>query len=290
MPPLIASAEDELRDLAAIQQVAGALTEMSIKDMRMLKLEFERSRSFYEDIRVLYAMVRSAASMKNFRPFGQAPLPTTQGASIAIALTSNHRFYGSLNRDVVRSFLDGLWQSGGEGIMIGRTGRALLAQTPYEGRVQSIILNDDTPTESELRQLRNRLASYGHIFVHHPEFITVMTQRVSVIDLAAEAESALNESQSTTYLATHIFEPELDTLVQFFETGVRQFILSRIFFEAEVARTAARMMSMSEAEDHARKSIRERRTEIRHVLESIQSMRLLETTSFLKKWKQTNNK
>jgi F0F1-type ATP synthase gamma subunit len=61
--------------------------------------------------------------------------------------------------------------------------------------------------------------------------------------------------------------------------------MSRVLFEAEVARTAARMVAMSEAEQRATGAIRERRGAASKLYESIQSMRLLETVILLSKWR-----
>ncbi len=228
MPPLIALARDQLRDLAAVKAVAGALAEISIKDIRTLKEHFERSRDFFEDIRKLYITVRSAAEFSDAdgTTFGRENSP-----AITVALTSNHRFYGTLNQQVMRSFLDGLWQSGGEGLVIGRTGRTLLAQTPYDGRVPTLIFNEDAPSEDESRLLLHRLSSYGRIYIYYPQFVTMLTQRITHLDIAAEAETALRDTKVAQQgVPAYFFEPEIEKLAQFFETAVRRFMFSRVFF------------------------------------------------------------
>jgi F0F1-type ATP synthase gamma subunit len=278
MPPLV-RIQEELRDLSAVQFVAGAFAEVSTKKMQALKVAFERSRAFYEDIRYLYAMVRA----------GVQPGPNAQsGPAISIALTSNHRFYGTLNRDVITSFVEGLWKSGGEGFVIGRTGKLLLERTPYAGRIATLIFKEDIPTENELKLLLDKLSAYTRAYVHYPQFETVLTQRIAVVDTTGEA--SVDTGIETDPDRTHILEPEYDKIVAFFESGVRRYLMSRVLFEAEVARTAARMVAMSEAEQRASGAIRERRGAASKLYESIQSMRLLETVILLSKWRKDTQK
>ena len=278
MPPLI-RIQEELRDLSAMQFVAGAFAEVSTKKLQREKAAFENSQSFYKEIRHLYALVRVGAAEPSTR--------IVAGPRISIALTSNHRFYGTLNRDVITSFLEGLWRSGGEGLVIGRTGKLLLDRTAYAGRVPTLMFADDIPTEGEFKLLLERLAPYTGAYFHYPQFVTVLTQTVVELDITEDVETDVDVEAESDPDRTHILEPEFDELVQFFETAVRRFLLSRVMFEAEVARTAARMVAMSEAEDRAGVAIRERRGAARKMYESIQSMRLLETVILLSKWRNT---
>ena len=279
MPPFLAQAQNELHDLTAVRFVAGALAEVSIKKMRTLKRDFEQSRTFFEEIRRLYRIVQE-----------HAPIHVITGPAIAVALTSNHRFYGTLNRDVMRSFVDGLWQTGGEGIVVGRTGKTMLAESPYADRIPAVVFNDDMPTAGELTLLKQRLSSYGRIIFYYPEFVTIITQRVAAVDISAEAMLVVSDGHpdDTPSVATHLFEPEIGELADFFATAVRHFVLTSAFFESEVARTSARMLAMSQAEERASTAIGEQHSAIGKAFASVQSMRLLETVTVLKQWRHMN--
>jgi F0F1-type ATP synthase gamma subunit len=169
--------------------------------------------------------------------------------------------------------------------VIGRTGKLLLDRTPYAGRVPTLIFKDDIPTDTELKLLLDRLAPYSRAYFHYPRFVTVLTQTVVELDITEDNTATDVAEIEHDPDRTHILEPEFSELVQFFESAVRRFLLSRVMFEAEVARTAARMVAMSEAEQKTGVAIRERKSAARKVHESIQGMRLLETIALFSKWR-----
>ncbi len=83
----------------------------------------------------------------------------------------------------------------------------------------------------------------------------------------------------------YIFEPELVELALFFETEVRRYLFARVFFEAELARTAARLFAMSTAERTIARERRAVRLALRRIAASAETMRTLEIFAGVREWR-----
>lgn len=74
-----------------------------------------------------------------------------------------------------------------------------------------------------------------------------------------------------------IFEPELTKILDFFETQVMNLLLQQSFLESELSRTAARLVSMDQAQLNANKFILQQTMLLNKARKSESNTRLLET-------------
>ena len=86
-----------------------------------------------------------------------------------------------------------------------------------------------------------------------------------------------------------IFEPELENLLEFFENEIRRFVFLGAFYEAELARTSARMVAMNRAEEAAGGLLKEKSVALRHERLEEQAARLLEVFSRIRQWQKHHN-
>ena len=81
-----------------------------------------------------------------------------------------------------------------------------------------------------------------------------------------------------------LFEPELPKILEFFNRQVRRLLFIRIMLETDLSLTAARLLSMSAAEERSSDLIKEKQSEIRKTLSSFINAKLLETFSSIRSW------
>jgi ATP synthase F1 gamma subunit len=276
----IEAQQKELEELETIRFITGALFEVSAERINRLKDSFERNRLFYIEISDLYRSIKHIAQKR-----GQvSERKSSKLRGVSVAFTSNSRFYGSINSDVMNTFLNHMRVTQRDCIVIGRTGAAFMENYPEHDRCTYLSFVGDQPTETEMRQFLKRVTDYGQVYVFHPAFVNVFAQDVAVLDITHTPgleEQELNEHASLEY----IFEPELPKILHFFETRVRYLLFQRSMLEAELARTAARLMAMNAAEEKADEEIVKTKGSIRREIETFNNMRLLESFSAIKKWK-----
>jgi ATP synthase F1 gamma subunit len=270
----------DLLETEAVQFVAGALTEIAAKKIKEVRDTFKNSRAFYDELRTLYALVKSASLQieKNSAVLNVKKAEKT----LLVAITSNHRFYGALNRDVMDASSEGAKYTKGDLLVVGKTGAVLLNGLNLKSTItRSLIFERDIPSKSEMRKFTDELSHYDRILFYYPQFITILTQHIASVDfLELVIEAPMHDG-----MLTHIFEPELPLILKFFETEIRRLLIVRVIREAELARTALRLVSMSRAEQEAGERVHMQRIKFNKMNAELQNMRLLETFSGIIKWK-----
>lgn len=284
MSTSVGSSEQELVDLKTIRLVANALFDMSAQKIGRLRAVFEKNREFYDNIAKLYQAVKQTAFERGELP--QRPR-TTAVRTVAVAFTSNKRFYGSVNADVMNSFLEYMRSNtDADFIVIGRTGKVLMENNPdCEKRASYFSFLGDEPDSVEIRQFLKNVALYDQVQVFFPSFLNVFEHKVLTLDITyAPHEKPVD---NTTPKFDYIFEPELSKILDFFETRVRFLLFQRAMLEAELTRTAARLFSMNQAQDRSDETVLHTRRAIRRKEKNLNDLRLLESFSAISKWKKT---
>ena len=104
------------------------------------------------------------------------------------------------------------------------------------------------------------IREYGKISVYYPKFVSLLTQTVGVIDITQTAAVEEKDLEEEIHI---LFEPELKMMLEFFETQVRTLLFLRVMLETNLSRTAARLISMSAAEERADEMIRDKKSQLR---------------------------
>jgi ATP synthase F1 gamma subunit len=280
--PLITDLKQQLSELVTFKFISSAFTEASAVKLKNIRAEFDRNRSFYEEISKVYHLVKiSAIRNKVNLPTSSA---TGTGSSIlSVAVTSNLRFYGALNMNIMQKFVAASEKSNSVLMVIGSTGvdylKAIGFQKPYE----AILFKSDNPAPEEINEFMTKTLKFQQVILYYPKFFSLLSQVVGVVDITYISEP---ENASEEEFVECIFEPELAKILQFFESQVRALLFMRVMLETELARTAARLMAMSAAEERTDTMIREQKQELARMMRSITNAQLLETFAGISKWRQ----
>jgi ATP synthase F1 gamma subunit len=284
MPLVTQEKKRDLEDLEAVRFVASALFDVSAEKIGRLRAAFDRNSLFYNDLHDLYGSVRRTAADRGELP----PEPRTVARKrVCVAFTSNVRFYGSVNADVMVAFLDQLAQDRSAGaIVIGRTGKAFLEDTENArgvAKVSHVSFEADEPTQEEIRHFLEQVAQYDEVRVFYPSFVSVFSQQVASVDIARiEADETDTPAGAPV---DYLFEPELPQIIDFFERRVRYLLFQRVALESELARTASRLFAMNRAQDRADEEVKKVRRTIKKDEENFNDMRLLESFAAIARWK-----
>ena len=274
--PRIEELREGIKDEEALHGLASAFTEVSAAKIGALKQKFEKNRGFFQEISGLYRLVKSSSDT-----------PTTASkALLSVAMTTNNRFYGVINLEVMKKFLSETKKQGVERLVIGKIGISYLQSIDFKGEIEKMVLATDVPKMSDLEKLLERAQAYQKVLLYHPQFQTIYTQTPAVTDIAyAPTPRSLGEGgQKAAEENVHfIFEPELPKIVDFFETQIRAILLQRVLLEVELSVTASRLQAMSRAQEHAREVLSHRKRQLTKELHSRTNARLLESLGRIKR-------
>lgn len=264
--------EQALEEGQSLKSIAQAYSEIANLKTKKLRGEVERNRVFFEEIAKIYAIVRRFAIKKNVNI-------VKPKKAISIVLTSNHGFYGKINADLLRFFIETTQKFPTDRICLGRTGIEYLKAKAVFEDFKEIILKEDQPDAQELMSLVNILKDYNQVLVFFSSLKSLLIQVPKVTDVTASTSSIGNENKSDNEVNKDyqfIFEPELLKVMQFFDSQITTLLLEQTFLESELARTAARFISMDTAESEANKFIGDYTTRKAFAKRTINNNKILE--------------
>lgn len=274
------SAINELKEALEQTQTAEFVTTM-LRDISATKLqairgEFEANRKYFSELHELMALVQSYAKEANIT------LAPAQKKRVYVAVTSNKRFYGSLNHEIVHALHTSLLgNEDTDSLVVGQTGQQIASLNPMSKRQTYRAFAKDEPTEEELYDLIETLAPYDEVLVIHPTFVNSFQQHAKTTDITHLPDATESSTQRTI---DYLFEPEIPKIIEFFKTQIRLTLFMRVLLETQVAFTGARLMKMQRAREKAGEMVKSQKLVIHKETSTVKNMRLLETfTGFNKK-------
>ena len=265
---------DEAQSLKQITQV---FTQIASSKLKKIRAGVERNREFFLDLSSLFGLVNIIATWRKI------PLPPKNGKTLAILLSSNERFYGKISSELLEFFIVQTSKIRADKIVIGRSAIETLKSMSYALQFTPIILKMDFPNNAELLNLANIVKQYSKVLVFHPKFESVLTQVPAISDITQSQEQINNQDSAkmATQYNSYIVEPEIAVMAEFFDSQIKTLLLSTTFLEAELARTASRLISMDRAQSEAEKYLSGKQVLLFNARRSIANGRILEMVAGL---------
>ena len=259
----------------ALKLISQAYTEIASAKLKKIRTAVEKDRYFLEDLAKVYQVVKQLAAQRQM-------LPAKNSRAISIVITSNYHFYGNVNSNLIKFFIEHMQQQPAvEQIVIGKTALEHLSGIKYALKYEPVVLKSDYPTLAELNQLVNRVKNYSRILIYYSKLKTVMVQNPFISDITQTSYLKDTPPNPTQKEQLFIFEPELKKILDFFDSQVTNLLLQQTFLESELSRTASRLISMDSAQSNADKYITEQKRLLATVKRSIANSRILETYTAL---------
>ena len=234
----------------ALKDVSVAYTEIASLKLKKIRQEVFKSRAFFGEVLNIYALVRKVASKKS--------IPESQSIRkrAILILTSNNRFYGTMDKNVVNLFLSHKAQIPDpqvDVIVVGQGGAQNLKALGFED-FSTIVMRQDLPEPEELVSLTTRLKKYAQVLVYFAQFQTVVKQTPVVVDITQLKTIAISrelKDLDKKNRSSFIFEPEAAKILEFFDSQIKQVLIGETFLEVELARTGSRLILMDQAQHNA---------------------------------------
>lgn len=241
--------EEALEEGEGLKTIAQAYSEIANLKIKKIRGLVERNRYFFQEISKVYGLIKKLAEQK--RVSVKKPR-----AKVCVILTSNYRFYGSINSDLIEFFITTAQKLNTDIILLGKAAIDYFKTNPVFSNPQQILLKDDQPNAEELTKLINIINPYNQVLIFHSRLKSLLTQEPVVTDISATS-TPIPHPESGKDEFRFIFEPELSKILFFFDSQILTLLLESTFLESELSRTASRFVSMDQAENEANKFIDE---------------------------------
>ena len=264
----IDAALEEGQSLKAITQAYSEIANLKIKRIRA---DVERNRVFFQEISGIYALVKTLSLKKKIN------VPSKPKKVVSIVLTSNYRFYGAINSDLLEFFVKTIQKLDTDCIYLGKAAIDYFKAQPQlsQDHVSTeVLLKDDQPDTAELLNLVGLLSNYKRVLVFYSSMKSLLVQVPTAMDITTSSMPQLEGGKG--YNFKFIFEPDLSKILQFFDSQIITLLLEGTFLESELSRTASRFISMDQAETEANKMIKQYLTLKAYVKRNMDNNTILE--------------
>ncbi len=271
--------KQNIENIESARYITGALRDISAIELKGLRKKFEQNDVFYEELKELFQLVWRIAYADN--PNATTPKDNKE---LYIAYTTNRHFYGSLNHDVVHEFISST-DLKSSCLVIGDTGKQIWMSGAKKRRELSFLsFKNDTPDNSEVNSLMNKIKKYKHVYIFYPGFTSVFHQDVEMVDITYKPSKKILKKKEFEGLPKYLLEPDLSEMVSFFNDQVRYSLFERLLLETQISRVAARLVKMDTADQNASELIKTEMRKLRRVRTSFSSRRMLETVVGYIQW------
>lgn len=261
-----------IEEAGSLKQIAQAYSEIASQKIKRIRSQVEVNRLFFKDMSKVYALVKVLAKAKKIT------VPKKKKV-LSIILTSNYRFYGTINSALIDYFIQNTQRLETEGaetdrILLGKAAIEYFKKANFFKNYHEILLKTDQPDLLELTSLVNIIKDYNQVLIFYSRLKSLLVQEPTFTDITATTEKiSLDKKQSSHF----IFEPELSKILAFFDSQILTLLVEETFLESEVSRTASRFISMDQAETASLKVLKDYERLRSYAQRGLQSNQLLES-------------
>ena len=170
----IISYSREIEQIAALETITGAYSEIAALRIDNIKSAFEQNSLYYEEISQIYHLVKRIANSKESHTEQLADTSSNRLDTLYVAITSNHGFYGPLNSDAVDTMIKDARIQKAECMIIGAMGISYARSMGGASPFISMAFSLDEPTPEEIYQFLGLSLRYKRIFVYYPKYRSCM--------------------------------------------------------------------------------------------------------------------
>lgn len=259
----------------SLKEITEAFTQIASSKLKKIRESVLRNREFFKELSNIYGLINIIRRVKKL------PELKKNGKTLCIMLTSNERFYGHITNDLIEFFLVQVSKVRSDKIVIGKSGVEILGSLNYALAFTPMFLESDFPNNEEYLNLSKLISNYSKVLIFHPRFDSVLVQTPIISDIT-RTQLEINKSTSASkelveQYGKFIIEPEIKIMAEFFDGQIKILLMESAFLEAELARTASRLITMDSAQNEAQKYLVKQKQLLFNAQRSVINGRILET-------------
>jgi ATP synthase F1 gamma subunit len=252
---------DQLQVLETITDVYGQIASMWMVRARDSVL---KSRDFLVRIQDIFVHVFAAyakeiqkmAKKKQITRNGKVTLLSHNGKKVAVFISANTGFYGDIIKKTFQLFLDDIHKENEENIevtVVGKQGMMLFLNAEPNRPHTFFPFTDEHIDKQQLVDLVRHLVQYEEIRIYYGKFVNFLTQEPTMLVLSANPYDNLPPEEKGR---AYIFEPNLETILMFFEKQIFSSVFEQTIRESQLAKFASRITVMDRAGENIRQRLR----------------------------------
>jgi ATP synthase F1 gamma subunit len=255
------SIKEEKREVSALSTIVDVYGEVAAQRMRKIRESVLKNRIFLSEIEQIFQDCLNSYSQKiddlvrSGKIHKGAPVTflAHNGQTAAVLISANTGFYGSVIPDTFDKFLSDVRQGGGEVTIIGKLGRSLFMKQEPNRPYTYFELPDFGLDREVLSEAIKHLVQYEEIKIYYGKYYSVVNQKPNVTEI--RSGTLVNETTQKDTGQRYIFEPDVETILMFFETQIFASLFDQALEESQLAKFASRIIAMDTAGVHIKEEL-----------------------------------
>lgn len=280
----------ETQELTLLQTVTTVYGEIAAMWMKRARDSILDSRNFVDEIQhifltvfALYAEeIKKLARKQRGKRKNQITFLAHNGKDVAVFISANTGFYGDIIRQTFEQFLQDVRETNAEAVILGKQGLSMYIAEEPKRPYTHFEFSDEHINQEQLLGLVRHLVQYEQVRIYHGKFQTFLNQVATRDLIAADPYKWMEESK--TKPAPHIFEPNIDQVLMFFEKQVFTSVLEQSVREAQLAKFASRIMVMDRAGENIRQRLKKVHNDYLKSAHRINNQKQLNQYASLRLW------
>lgn len=258
---------DEISINQQFKMLTQAYQEHAIVQINLARYSVLSSREFMEELGEIFFNVKSTyeehlKSMSGKEKKIHADRIRKNGREALILLSSNGKFYGDLINKISRYFTEQARQINADIIIVGKEGKNFYAASGIKKPYTYLELPDININLDSLKPLIKLIIGYKKTTIFYGKFTNIIVQQPMVTSLSGDLPASV--APPKVIKKDFLFEPDIEKVMEFFESQIISLLLSQTVSESKLARFASRIKAMESAQNNLQKqlsllSYRERR-------------------------------
>lgn len=257
----------EVETLSTIKTMVETYQEVSAWRMRLTRNQVLRSRTFLVEINSIFQEVKSSyrkeieelIKKKKVKDQKKVSFLRRNGKTLYVLLSANTGLYGDIVDKTFDLFIKKIKIEQADAVVIGKLGLKLYQEKKITAPVSYFDFPDNDVNLLQLKKIASYILQYEKIIVFYGQFQSIITQTAVLSDISGhiiqeERVSAIPKPTPVVAIK-YFFEPSLSEILAFFETEIFAFLLERIMRESQLAKFAARVVSLDRAGENIRKKL-----------------------------------
>lgn len=242
------SIQTRVDEISAIQDLTSVFESIASLRISQIKDKVTRSTAFFQELWQLYTQLRVDPKTRLTRR-----RPTVEkDRNATIIITSEGGLSGDIDQFIIESMLkDNATTKDTDILAVGGHGAVLLGQRGVPVAKRFKLPEGDTVDVSEIIE---EVRKYRQTAVYYERYESLVKQSVERIELVSAVEELSHQKGATKEVISshdYVFEPSLETVIEFMESIMMEIALSQTILESRLAQYASRFKAMSAANEKA---------------------------------------